>query len=592
MHMWLSDEQWDVQGEAEDSEHVLSGINCNREEWVHTINTVIESGDYNFRKCKIETGHGFNIMLLNSLLADYHDSDVVKYLQYGWPIERDPQVELKRGDRNHKGATEFPEQVDEYIDKEIQMGAIIGPFDSIPFNDNVQVGVSPISTRPKCESDKRRIILDCSWPVGWSLNDGIVKDSYLGECVNLKYPTIDQLAKHVYQLRSSSPEPILLYKEDLDRAFRQLFTCFSSIPLLGFKWRKKLYFDVVLAMGCRIAPYICQRSTNIISYIHRSMGYFLLNYVDDFIGAELATKAWQAHQALIRTLRDMGFKRADSKSVAPTTVLEFIRNLVDTENFTLGITPTRKIEILAELEKWHFRSTCTRNQLESLIGKLQFVSACVKPGRLFISRMLSQLKGMQRGRWYTLSDEFRRDVKWWYMFVPQFQGTCIMWWLDVLEVDGEFATDSCLVGAGGVRQTQYFRTAFPAKLLSTKPKPKIHHLELWAIVIAIKIWGEQMTGRIVRINTDNEAVSQVINTGRAQDTGLQKLLRELVWWLAKYQIRIKGKFLLGKMNKLPDLLSRWSEGEHIHKEFDRLTQGKEMTKCEVKDSHFELTNDW
>ena len=82
------------------------------------------------------------------------------------------------GGKNHKGVTMYEEEIDRYIEKEIQAGVTIRPFDAIPFK--VVVVVSPLSTRPKKDSQQRRVIMDCSWPLGASLNDGINKDVYLG----------------------------------------------------------------------------------------------------------------------------------------------------------------------------------------------------------------------------------------------------------------------------------------------------------------------------------------------------------------------------------------------------------------------------
>ena len=36
----------------------------------------------------------------------------------------------------------------------------------------------------------------------------------------------------------------------------------------GIQVEVKYYFDLVMVMECRIAPYICQRTTNMISYIY------------------------------------------------------------------------------------------------------------------------------------------------------------------------------------------------------------------------------------------------------------------------------------------------------------------------------------
>ena len=268
--------------------------------------------------------------------------------------------------------------------------------------------------------------------------------------MELKYPTINVLTRHIFELSQQSSEPIFLYKEDMDRAFRQLFACPSSVPLLGFKWRGQYYFDLVMVMGCRIAPYICQRTTDMVAHIQGAMGYFVLNYVDDFIGAEYSTRVGEAYQTLIRLLSNIGLDRSEKKSVSPTQVIDFIGNLVDTINMTLGITAARKIEIIETLQDWRHKTMCTRTQLESLIGKLQFLSNCVKPGRLFVSRLLSELRGMERGKWYHIGSKTRKDIRWWYLFIPQFEGTCIMWWLDKLEVGGEMAMDACLIVAGWV----------------------------------------------------------------------------------------------------------------------------------------------
>ena len=548
------------------------------------------SGLQNWQSCKIPVGGKINIPLLSELLVDYEDVQILQYLQFGWPIERDPEAPLELGDINHKGATEFETHIDQYIHRELGLGTMIGPFDSIPFSD--QVAISPLSTRPKRNSETRRIIMDCSWPIGASLNDGISKDWYEDRVIALKYPTIDMLAKHLVDMRSRSDEPIYLFKEDMDWVFRQLYADLKSISLLGFRWRGLYYFDLVMVMGCRIAPYICQRTTDMVRYIHNNKGFFLLNYVDDFLGAEYKSRIQESHTQLVTMLSEIGLERSPKKSVPPTQMLEFIGNLVNTDSMTLGVTLDRKKEVMYELNNWRFKDTCSRSQLESLIGKLQFMSNCTKPGRLFVSRLLGFMKTLNRGRYYTIPDEMCKDLKWWYSFLPQFWGTSVMWLTDTEDTDAELARDACLLAAGAFRQDQCFSVMFPEHILEGKPKPKITHLELWAIIIAVKVLGPELTGRIVKISTDNEAVSQIINTGRSYDAHLQKLLRELVWWLAQFQFRIKGVYLPGVANRLPDLLSRMPEGSHIKSEFDRRTGDRHLRFLQVPPQVFLLEHEW
>ena len=46
---------------------------------------------------------------------------------------------------------------------------------------------------PKKESLKRRVIVDLSFPEDKSVNNGILKDQFLGETISVQYPTEDNL---------------------------------------------------------------------------------------------------------------------------------------------------------------------------------------------------------------------------------------------------------------------------------------------------------------------------------------------------------------------------------------------------------------
>ena len=85
-----------------------------------------------------------------------------------------------------------------------------------------------LNSVPKQGSDERRFILDLSCPKGASVNDGICKDFYLGEPVNLTYPTVDDIAERIVQFG-----PGCLFKRDLKRAYRQLPVDPYDYPLLG-----------------------------------------------------------------------------------------------------------------------------------------------------------------------------------------------------------------------------------------------------------------------------------------------------------------------------------------------------------------------
>ena len=56
---------------------------------------------------------------------------------------------------------------------------------------------------------------------------------------------------------------------------------------------------------------------------------------------------------------------------------------------TVEVTPERMIEIKELVTSWLVREEASLKELQSVIGKLNFVAACVRQGRIFISRLLT-----------------------------------------------------------------------------------------------------------------------------------------------------------------------------------------------------------
>ena len=224
--------------------------------------------------------------------------------------------------------------------------------------------------------------------------------------MELTFPKVDDLAFRIFELQGDCS----MFKIDLSRYFRQVPLDPGDYSLIGYMIDDQIYFDKVLPMGIRTAPYIAQRITNAIAHIHRQMEFFLLNYVDDFVSAETKNRIWKGYRFLTKLLKDLGVETAPDKIVEPTTRLEFLGVTFDADTMSMEITPHRLKEIKAELSTWLYKNKATRKEVESLLGKLQFVSKCVKPGRVFLARLIQWLKGMDRTTKYNLPLEARRDI--------------------------------------------------------------------------------------------------------------------------------------------------------------------------------------
>ena len=73
--------------------------------------------------------------------------------------------------------------------------------------------------------------------------------------------------------------------------------------------------------------------------------------------------------------------------------------------------------------------------------------------------------------------------------MPTYNGTSILWHLDVQEVDFKFASDVCLKGARGKTQTHFYRSRFPATI-EVFAGNNIAVLEMMAIIVGCKLWGK------------------------------------------------------------------------------------------------------
>ena len=68
--------------------------------------------------------------------------------------------------------------------------------------------------------------------------------------------------------------------------------------------------------------------------------------------------------------------------------------------------------------------------------------------------------------------------------------------------------------------------------------------------------------------TDNEAISKVINTYSCKEQGLMALIRTLVLSCMEHDILFSSKHISGKLNVLPDKLSRLQVSQKLLKSFN------------------------
>ena len=337
-------------------------------------------------------------------------------------------------------------------------------------------------TKEKRDSTKRRIILDLSWPLGASVNDGIPKEEYLGEPFKLTLPTADDLI-HIIKQKGQG---CFLFSIDLARAYRQLRSDPLDWPLLGFKWQKDIFFDASIPFGIRYRAMACQRTTNAVCYILGKDEHDLMCYIDDFVGvASTLPAAQQGFDHTRRVLQSLGLQEATDKASAPSTRMTWIGHMFDTEQMMVSM-PINKIkETLQLCDVWSQKQHANRRQMQKLLGKQYHIGQCVKPARLFVGRMLSTLRATPATSQTPLNDDFKRDVEWFRRFLPDYNSVHIIG----STADTSIEIDSCLTSCGGISDTEYYHTTFPDVILAADHP--ICHLEMLNIVVAVKLWSHK-----------------------------------------------------------------------------------------------------
>lgn len=316
----------------------------------------------------------------------------------------------------------------------------------------------------------------------------------------------------------------------------------------------------MLPFGLRSAPKIFNAVADGLEWYLRKCGVrHVFHYLDDFIvlGAPNSTECCEALQQLDSACGILGIPVAEHKRDGPTTKLTFLGIEIDTRESTLRL-PADKLERLQGiLASWGDRTTCSRRELESLVGLLNHACKVVRSGRTFLRRMLDLLKGapMHRLRPHVirLNRDFRSDLAWWQSFVRQWNGVSFLPPPHQQRTSFVLASDaSGTWGCGAWYNTHWFQLPWDA----TSVELPIAVKELLPIILACAVWGRSWSGGLVHCHCDNQAVVASLRSRTSQNKHSQHMLRALAFIEARYDLILQPYYINTKHNVLADALSR------------------------------------
>lgn len=507
-----------------------------------------------------------NIPLWENLLHKYRDHQLVYYLKYGFPLDLNKSLEFHPTTRidNHKTAQAHPRSVIKYLDTETKLGAILGPFKNPPIQD---LHCSPMLTRPKQGTDNRRVIVDLSWPHGNSINDSINDSTYMGTLFKLKFPSVDNITERIVKLKGNC----LLYKIDLQRAFRHLKLDPRDINSTGLQFENQYYVDTAIPFGYRHGSACMQRLTDSLRWIMHKKGFFVMNYIDDLIGCDEPSLAIQGFEYLKSLIPKLGLTISSSKLYVPQNSIPCLGIDVDISSGVISIPSEKLEEIVQTCQAWQNKVKTHKRALQSLVGSLLYIHKCVRPARLFVNRILATLREAPDSGAVRLDRNFLKDIAWFNQFLPHFNGR-VYFNKDNQNPVTSMYVDACLTGLGGYWNDLIY--AYPVSHIPALPlNHSIVHLEMVNVYVALKVWKSKLRGQTVIINCDNFAVVSTLNSGKALDNFLLTVARN-VWMLtAIYDIELQVVHIPGKINVKADILSRWFNN------IDRYLAAKQFSSC-------------
>lgn len=476
---------------------------------------------------------------------------ILNGFMHGFPLKyAGPRVPSES--KNLKSASARPEITQQKIDKELAEGRIGGPFLYPPMPT---LRISPLGLVEKKRSKDFRLIHHLSYPPNESVNDFI--DSKL--CY-VKYASFDEAVSIVQELGQGC----LLGKSDIKSAFRLIPVSPLDFDQLGFCFNGKYYFDKCLPFGCSISCATFERFSTFLEFVvrRRSTVGKMLHYLDDFLfGGSKGTN----HCDIImghfdRCMTELGVPIADDKTEGPKTVICFLGIELDSDEMVVRIPMEKVNDISEKINTILQKEKVTVRSMQSLIGVLNFACRAIIPGRPFCRRLINSICGLSKPHYHLrVTKNIKKDLKMWLYFFKNFNGVSVFhdrYWIS--NAEAELYSDSAASSGFGVYFAGRWSNApWPSNWVISGLTSDITVLELFPLVVALYIWGDDLRNKKILFHCDNSAVVYAINSMTSKSDNVMTLLRAFTLKCLQLNIVAKAKHIVGASNIVTDSLSRF-----------------------------------
>ncbi|KAK3266035.1 hypothetical protein CYMTET_25314 [Cymbomonas tetramitiformis] len=288
-------------------------------------------------------------------------------------------------------------------------------------------------------------------------------------------------------------------------------------------------------------------------------GARVLPYMDDFLLLlSSRIEALRARELTSRVLVRLGLSRNEKKGQwEPTQLVEHLGLEVDLKAGQFRVTPARlqKIHLQSKAllsEASRQRRWLPARKLAAFTGLCQSVYLAVPPARLYLRELhfvLSTRRGW--GAKVKLTRQAWSDIEWWLRLPAQSRWNGRKIWRSPTRA--KVHTDASLFAWGGVLNLKHAARGFWSDELRHL---HITHLELEAVYKTVQSFLRELTGKVVRLYCDNQAVVAMLSHFTSRNPELMRRMRRLWILLDLNDIELQARYIRSEANEWADRLSR------------------------------------
>lgn len=492
---------------------------------------------------------------LEKYLSDYPETQTAKKLFLGFSqgfqlYYTGPRIHIQS--KNLISAYEHHNELREKIMKEVELGRVGGPFRDLPISN---LRISPIGVVPKGDNSGWRLITHLSFPKFNSVNFFIDPEES-----SVKYTSFDS----VIQMIAKIGQGAFIAKCDIKSAFRLLPICPGDFDLLGFMFDDMYYIDKCLPMGCSVSCKVFEEFATFLNWlaINKSHVDTIDHYLDDFIFAgHNASVCKDTMSAFHSICHDLGVPLAEDKTVGPTTCLTFLGLEIDTIEMLVRVPYPKCVELQNLLKQLFPLKKVTLKQLQSVLGKLNFFTRAIRPGRAFVRRLYDATIGVTQPHHYLrVTQSMREDIFMWCRFLEDFNGVVYFleeeWYSDQNLNLFTDSSGSAQLGCGAYLNGEWCFFSWPKNWKYIDGHHDMTLLEFIPVVLSVIIWGNKLANKKITFHIDNQALVAVLNKLTSKSELVMVLVRAFVLKCMRHNFLFRAEYISTKSNNIADAISR------------------------------------